>query len=72
MSLSFVFVFVAIVSTAAATPATIAVEWLNITRPLSTVAAFQTVVNCATVRESPYHDQVFQRIADLGARVPTA
>ena len=35
--------------------------------PLLYYAAFQTVVNPVTCRESPYHDQVYEKIASLGA-----
>ena len=52
---------------AAAQSATISVDWSNVLRPLATVAGFQTVVNPVTCRESPYHDQVYQKIADLAA-----
>ena len=46
---------------------TITPDWATTLRPLQTVAAFQTVVNPVTQRESPYHDAVYQKIADLGA-----
>lgn len=52
---------------AAQQSAIIAVDWSSIVRPLITVVAFQTVVNPATCRESPYHAAVFDKIAHLGA-----
>ncbi len=47
---------------------TINVDWSSVLRPLQTVPAFQTVVNPVTSRESPYHDQVYDKIASLGAQ----
>ena len=47
--------------------ADIIVQWDSIIRPLKTSPAFQTVVNPVTSRESPYHDQVYDKIAKLGA-----
>ena len=52
---------------AAAQSATISVDWATTIRPLKTQTAFQTVVNPVTCRESPYHDAVYQKIADLKA-----
>ena len=52
---------------ARAAPVAVTVDWATVQRPLQTVAAFQTVVNPVTCRESPYHDQVYQKIADLRA-----
>ena len=52
---------------AAQAPSTITVDWYTIVRPLKTTCAFQTVVNCVTSRESPYHDAVYDKIAALGA-----
>jgi len=49
------------------TPSTISVDWSAVMRPLETVAGFQTVVNPVTQRESPYHEQVYQKISDLKA-----
>jgi hypothetical protein len=43
------------------------VDWAAVQRPLQTIVGFQTVVNPVTCRESPYHDQVYQKIADLKA-----
>ena len=40
-------------------------DWTAVSRPLQTVVGFQTVVNPVTCKESPYHDQVYQKIADL-------
>ena len=48
-------------------PGIISVEWMNVTRALRTVNAFQTVVNVATVRDAPFHDAIYERIASLGA-----
>jgi hypothetical protein len=36
-----------------------------LTAPLARAPAAQTVVNPVTCKESPYHDQVYQKIADL-------
>ena len=47
--------------------AQINIAWDDIIRPLKTVTGFQTVVNPVTSRESPYHDQVYDKIAMLGA-----
>ena len=49
------------------TPSTITIDWTSIVRPLKTSAGFQCVVNSVTSRESPYHDQVYAKIAELGA-----
>ena len=61
----------ALLSLAAAQPpaasSVITVDWAAVQRPLQTIVGFQTVVNPVTCRESPYHDQVYQKIADLGA-----
>lgn len=46
----------AALSTAVSAQNVITVEWSSTIRPLQTVAAFQTVVNPVTTRESPYHD----------------
>ena len=48
-------------------PATVTVSWTNVTRALTTVAAYQTVVNAVTTRESPFHDAVYERIAELAS-----
>jgi len=52
---------------ALSSPSTINVSWESVIRPLRTNTAFQTVVNPVTSRESPYHDQVYDKIANLGA-----
>jgi hypothetical protein len=52
---------------AAAAPNVVTVSWASPLRPLQTVAAFQTVVNPVTTRESPYHDAVYDKIASLKA-----
>ena len=52
---------------AAQPPATVTVNWTSRLAPLRTVAAFQTVVNPVTTRESPYHDAVYEKISSLGA-----
>ena len=49
------------------TPATISVSWDQAIHPLRTSLAYQVVVNSVTARDSPYHDQVYQKIKDLGA-----
>jgi len=56
--------------TAAAQPsaaAVVTVDWAARVRPLTTACGFQTVVNPVTTRASPYHDAVYQKIADLKA-----
>ena len=52
---------------ASAQPSVITVNWSSQIRALQTVAAFQTVVNPVTSRESPYHDAVYEKIANLKA-----
>ena len=59
--------FLAAAACAAAQTSTVSVSWSSVLRPLQTVAGFQTVVNPVTTRESPYHDQVYEKIASLGA-----
>ena len=54
---------------AAAQPSSvISVEWASTLRQLRTSTGFQTVVNPVTTRESPYHDQVYDKIASLGSQ----
>ena len=48
-------------------PSTVTVDWASPIRTLKTTPAHQVVVNPVTARESPYHDQVFDKIAALGA-----
>jgi hypothetical protein len=57
----------AALAAAAPTPATITVQWSNVTRALTTSVGFQTVVNAVTTRESPFHDAVYERIAALAS-----
>ena len=45
----------------------ISVDWSASVRALRTSTGFQTVVNPVTSRESPYHDQVYEKIASLGS-----
>jgi hypothetical protein len=52
---------------AAAQPSVVTVDWATVLKPLSSTVGFQTVVNPVTARESPYHDQVYEKIASLGS-----
>ena len=42
-------------------------NWSETLRTLRTATGFQTVVNPVTTRESPYHDQVYEKISSLKA-----
>ena len=57
----------AALAVAQAQTTTVSVSWTSTVKTLNTVAAFQTVVNPVTSRESPYHDAVYDKIATLGA-----
>jgi hypothetical protein len=57
----------AIAVSAATAQSVISVDWTTTLKPLSSTVGFQTVVNPVTARESPYHDQVYEKIASLGS-----
>ena len=43
----------------------VVIDWDAKVRTLKTTPAFQTVVNPVTTRQSPYHDQVYDKISAL-------